>query len=171
MNYETGFLKTFFNQKLSGEITFFMIKGDNLIVNVPLQGLLNSGEISNSGIEMAINAEPMEKLSIMATYSYINMKNPVFATPEHHLYFNANYRFNKFQLSASIQQISNLDNDPSPLVNSENYTLINAKAMYRLTQNIKFFISGENLLNQNYQVNNYYSMPGTTFFSGINLTL
>lgn len=168
-NYETGISKSFLNRKINAEITVFAITGDNLIVNIPMQGFLNSGEISNKGIEMAVDAEPTKKLTLNATYSYINMKNPVFATPEHQLFFNAHYRLKKLQLIGSIQQIINLENDPSPIDNKENYTLVKAKAIYNFTKNLKLFISGENLLNQNYEVNRYYTMPGATVFSGINL--
>jgi len=121
INYETGISKTFFNQKMFAEITLFAITGSNLIINAgPPVGYLNSGEISNKGIELALNAEPTKSLKLNLTYSYINMENPVFATPEHHLFFNANYQFKKMLLTASIQQVSNLDNDPSPIVNTEN---------------------------------------------------
>ncbi|MDX1283805.1 MAG: TonB-dependent receptor, partial [Draconibacterium sp.] len=168
-NYETGISKTFFNQRMSAELTVFFVEGDNLIVNVgPPNGYLNSGEISNKGIELAVNAEPIENLNLNATYSYINMKNPVFATPEHHLFLNAHYRIKRLQLMASIQQVSNLDNDPSPRVNQESYTLLNAKAMYNLTRNLKLFVSGENLLDNSYEVNRFYTMPGVTVFSGLN---
>ncbi|NOR74877.1 MAG: TonB-dependent receptor, partial [Draconibacterium sp.] len=100
-NYETGISKTFFNQRMYAEITFFAINGDNLIINAgPPTGYLNSGEISNKGIELEINTEPVKNLKINATYSYINMKNPIFASPEHHLFFTANYRIKKLQLTA-----------------------------------------------------------------------
>ncbi len=168
VSYETGISKTFFNSKMSGELTLYAVNGDNLIINVPMQGLQNSGEVDNKGIEIAINAEPVKKLLLNATYSYINMKNPVFATPEHHLFFNAKYRFNKLQLMANIQQVSNLDNDPSPVVNLESYTLLNAKVTYNLTRGLKLFVSGENLTGANYQVNRYYTMPGATVFGGVN---
>ena len=168
ISYEMGVSKTFFKNKMSGELTLYAVNGDNLIINVPMQGLLNSGEVHNKGVEIAINAEPTDNLKLNATYSYINMENPVFATPEHHLFFNANYRIKKLQLMASIQQISNLDNDPTPKVNLESYTLLNAKVTYNLTKNFKLFVSGENLLGTNYQVNHYYTMPGTTVFAGIN---
>jgi iron complex outermembrane receptor protein len=170
MNYETGVSKNFFNRKMNAEITFFYIQGDNLIVNVgPPNGYLNSGEVANKGIEFALNAEPIENLKVGATYSYINMKSPVFATPEHHFFVNASYRIKKFLLTASLQQVSNLDNDPSPKVNLESYAVLNAKATYNLTRNVKLFVSGENLLNAKYEVNRYYTMPGATVFAGVNL--
>uniref|UniRef100_UPI0032179D6E TonB-dependent receptor n=1 Tax=uncultured Draconibacterium sp. TaxID=1573823 RepID=UPI0032179D6E len=171
-NYETGISKSFYDQRIHTELTLFMLKGDNLIVNSgPPNGWQNTGEVSNKGIEFAFTAEPAQNLGLNVTYSYINMENPVYATPEHHLFLNARYRLKKLQLSASLQQISNLDNDASPVVNLESYTLVNAKATYNLTRNIKVFISGKNLLDTNYEVNRYYSMPGATVFGGINLIL
>ena len=170
-NYETGLLKTFANNKLQAELTFFLVEGDNLIVNVgPPNGYLNSGEISNKGVEFALRAEPVENLSLDATYSYTDMKNPVFATPKHHLFLSAAYRLNKLQLLANLQQVSDLDNDPAPVVNTESYTLLNAKAMYQINRNLKVYVSGENLLDTGYEVNRYYTMPGTTVFAGINIT-
>jgi outer membrane cobalamin receptor len=170
ISYETGISKLFFNNKMSTELTVYSLSGDNLIVTVPNQGLQNSGEVNNKGIEVAINAEATKNLTLNATYSYIHMENPVYATPEHHIYLNANYRLNKLLLTANIQQISNLDNDPSPQENFENYTLLNAKASYNLLKNLSLYVSAENLLNQSYQVNRYYTMPGTTVFGGINFS-
>lgn len=168
-SYETGVSSLFFQNKLKAELTVYALNGENLIITVPLQGLQNSGKVENKGIEVAVEAEPIENLSLNATYSYINMKNPVYATPQQHFYFSAHYRMNKLQLMASLQQISNLDNDPLPVVNQVSYTLLNAKASYGLTKNLKLFVSGENLLGQDYQVNRHYTMPETTVFGGLNV--
>lgn len=168
-NYETGISKSFFKSKLHTELTLFLVEGDNLIVNVgPPNGFLNTGEISNKGVEIALTAEPINNLNINATYSYINMNHPVFATPEHHVFINAKYRLKKLQLMASIQQVSNLDNDATPAVNLESYTLLNSKITYNLNQNLKLFVSGKNLLSTKYQVNRYYTMPQATVFAGLN---
>lgn len=167
-NYETGISKTFFNQKMNAELTLFIVEGDNLIVNVgPPNGFQNTGKISNKGIEFALNAAPSKNLKVNMTYSYINMENPVYATPEHHLFLNANYRIKKLLLTANIQQVSNLDNDPTPVVNLESYTLLNAKAKYNFIPALSFYVSGENLLSTEYQTNRYYTMPEATIFAGL----
>ncbi len=169
-NYETGLL-TKLGKKVQAELTFFVVEGDNMIVNVgPPNGYLNTGKVSNKGLELAVNAEPLKNLGIQATYSYINMDQPVYATPEHHFFLNASYQISKLHLSASIQQISNLDNNPSPVgVNEESYTLVNAKAKYRFSKNLHLFVRGENLLGTSYEVNRYYTMPKATAFAGLNL--
>ncbi len=172
LNYETGISRTFLNKLMNVEITFFAVSGDNMITLVPVNGIpkyQNTGEISNKGIEVALNAAPTNKLTLNATYSYINMKNPVYATPQHHIYINAGYRISKFLFTGSIQQIIKLDNDATPVTNQVDYTLVQAKAICNITKHVKLFVSAENLLNQKYEVNRYYSMPGTTVFSGVNL--
>jgi len=56
------------------------------------------------------------------------------------------------------------------VVNKVSYTLLNAKVMYNFTKNIRVYMSGENLLNTDYEVNRYYTMPGFICFAGINFT-
>jgi iron complex outermembrane receptor protein len=167
ISYETGLTRWFFDHKMNAEITVYHLNGDNLIIMVPQKGLQNAGEVNNTGIELAVNAAPAKNLELNATCSYINMENPVYATPEHHLFLNATYNLKKWQLNANIQQISDLDNDASAVVNLESYTLLNAKISYNLLKRLNLYVSGENLLSQDYQVNRYYTMPGATVFGGV----
>lgn len=170
-NYETGILHTFAGNRMQAEVTLFAVNGDNLIVNAGTSGYLNTGEVKNKGVEMALRAEPVEKLSLAATYSYIHMEDPVFATPTHHLFLSAAYRFNKLHLMADFQQVSDLDNDSSLTVeNQVSYSLVNAKASYQINRYFKLYVSGKNLLDTDYAVNRYYPMPGTTVFAGLNVS-
>ncbi len=171
MNYETGIIHTINGSATNLEITFFLIEGDNLIVNVPLRGLLNSGEISNKGIEFSAGTRINKNLELNCAYSYINMKKPLFATPQHQLFLSPVFRRNKLILSASVQLVLNLDTDPSPDVSKESYTQLKAKASYHFGKYLQIFVSGENLLNQIYEINRYYPMPGTIVFTGLNLTI
>jgi outer membrane receptor protein involved in Fe transport len=169
INYETGISNYFFNRALNAEITFFTVSGDNLIIMVPMQGLRNAGEINNKGIEFQVQAQPTRNFRLESTYSYIHMENPVFATPKHHLFIHAHYTWNKVQFMGSLQQINGLDTDPMPAVSLENYSLLQAKVVYHINNNLKWHISGENLLNEKYEVNRYYTMPGATVFTGLNV--
>jgi iron complex outermembrane receptor protein len=168
MNYETGILQSFLNFMLNLELTGFIIKGNNLIVNVPLKGLQNVGEVSNKGIEFAANAYPLQNLAVTITYSYIDMKNPVYATPKHHLFSSIRYKWEKLSAMASVQYINQLDTDPSTKVYFQNYTLVNTKISYQIWKYAEVFTSAENLLNQKYETNRYYTMPGITTFGGDN---
>lgn len=170
-SYEVGILKTFSQRKIKTELTAFLLKGSNLIISVPMKGLQNAGDILNKGLEFSADAQPTNQLNIHTAYSYIHMKNPVYATPGHQLYISAGYRIKQTNFRLSIQKVANLDTDPSANVHLENYTLLNARIGYRFCRFAEAFINGENLLNQKYEQNRYYTMPGATFFGGINLSL
>ena len=171
MSYETGLLQSLFNQKLKLELSGYIVKGDNLIINVPMVGLQNAGKVFNKGIEFAANASLTENLGLNLTYSYINMESPVYATPKHHLFLSCNYRLKKLQLMSSIQYVNHLDTDPSAKVNFQNYTLFDSKISYQVCKYAELFISAENILNQKYENNLYYPMPGITVFGGIKFKL
>ena len=167
MSYETGLLQSFFNRKLSLELTGFIVKGDNLIVTVPLVGLQNAGEVYNKGIEFAANANLVNNLGLTLTYSYTDMETSVYATPKHHFFLSANYLLNKFRFISSIQYVNHLDTDPSAKASFQNYTLLSSKISYQVLKYAELFISAENIFNQKYENNRYYTMPGITVFGGI----
>jgi iron complex outermembrane recepter protein len=171
MSYETGLLQSFFSQKLKLELTGYIVKGDNMIITVPMQGLQNAGKVNNKGIEFAANANPVHDLGLNLTYSYINMESPVYATPKHHLFMSCDYRLNKWLFMASAEYVNNLDTDPSTKVSYQTYTLVNSKISYQAWKFAGFFISAENILNQKYENNRYYPMPGITVFGGIKMKL
>lgn len=170
ISYETSILQYLFNNKLNLELTAFMVDGDNMIINVPMLGLQNAGEVSNKGIEFAANAKPFRNLDLSITYSFINMKIPVYATPKHNLFSSCRYTWKKLSATASIQYINGLDSDPSVTkISFQNYTLLNTKLSYKLKKYAEIFASVENVLNQEYENVKYYTMPGTTVFGGLNL--
>ncbi|HPT31775.1 MAG TPA: TonB-dependent receptor, partial [Prolixibacteraceae bacterium] len=53
----------------------------------------------------------------------------------------------------------------------ESFSLINADLTYQITKWGSFFLSGENLLNQKYQMQYGYPMPGAMVFGGVNFKL
>ena len=171
MSYETGVSQSFLNGKLNAELTGYVADGDNLIVTGAMGNLYNTGIIRNKGIEVAINTSPVQNISVSLSYSYIHMKSPLFATPKHNLFIGGRYNLKKMSFTANIHQINDLDTDATAITKLESYTLLNAKMVYHVTSNLEIFASAENLLNQRFEINRYYPMPGTTSFVGLNLKL
>lgn len=167
-SYETGIAHNFLQNKLKVELTGYHVTGDNLIVTGAMGNLYNTGKINNKGLEVAITSSPVQPLELLLSYSYIHMDSPMFATPKHNLFLSGTYRFENFSLNCSFQQISDLNNDVSGKVNLISYSLLNAKAAYRVSKNVELTLSGENLLSQAYEPNRYYPMPLTTVFAGFN---
>lgn len=172
MNYETGILYTIPALRINLELTGFILSGDNMIITVPMQGLQNAGSVNNKGIELSGSASPSENLALNLTYSYTHMQKPVYATPRHNLFASVNYKYGKMQFMVSAQHINHLDSDPA--VNRElfeTYTLLNLKISYTPFKFGEIFLSAENLLNEKYATNIYYTMPGVTFFGGVKVRI
>ena len=170
-SYETGVAHNFLQNKLKIELTGYLVKGDNLIVTGAMGNLYNTGKINNKGLEMALNARPVRNVELLLSYSYINMERPLFATPKNNLFLSGTYRWEKLRFNCSFQQVSDLNNDATGLINLVSYSLLNTKVAWSLNSHLEFTLSGENLLGQKYEPNRYYPMPLTTFFAGINLQL
>jgi outer membrane cobalamin receptor len=177
-NYEFTIGQGFAHGRGQAELTVFKAEGDNLILVVPNPTPpppvknQNSGTFSHNGFEADIRYRIARRFNLNASYSYLNMDAPKVASPEHQLYIGGNYHLGKFDLAASIQHIGNLYTRVSPAdqLVKNSYTMLNSKVNYHLNRNFTFFVSGENLLNQEYQVQYGYPMPGITLSAGVNIS-
>ena len=50
-----------------------------------------------------------------------------------------------------------------------NYFLLNARLSVHPLKQMELFVAGNNLLNQQYEINYGYPMPGINFMGGVNL--
>ena len=99
------------------------------------------------------------------------MESPLFATPKHNLFIGGRYNWGKIGFSVNIHQINDLDTDATAVTRLESYTLVNSKIVWHMTTDLEIFANAENLLNQQYEINRYYPMPGTTLFGGLNFKI
>jgi len=178
-NYEFTVSQGFSNQRGLAEFSIFKAEGENLIMVVPNPTPpppfknQNTGTFSHSGFEVGVKYRIARKFNLQSSYSYLNMDAPKVASPEHQFHVGGNYLIGKFDLSAGIHYIGNLYTRVSPAdqMVKNSYTLLNSKVNYSFNKNITLFVSGENLLNQEYQMQYGYPMPGATLFAGINISL
>ncbi|MFO7932447.1 MAG: TonB-dependent receptor [Bacteroidales bacterium] len=176
INYELGWSQRWLKGRMRTELTGFRSDGSNLIVMVPPAPppppqFKNSGEFTNTGLEFAWNFRPEENWNLHANYTYIHMRNPLPATPEHNLFLSGRYRLDKWNFLLKLQNIFNLYNETSEGVQvlEKNYHLLGARIGYRATSFMDLFLTGNNLLDQDYQINSGYPMPGISVMGGINL--
>ena len=163
-NYETSFLKEFKNAHL--ELTAFYLRGNNLIVTGNMGRLYNGGSINNKGLELAAGCEPVENLHMLLTFSHIEMKTPVYATPRNHVYLSGMYQMGKFRFNTGLRYVEHL-NTAIGAESFQSYALLNAGIQYNLLPNLEFSLSGNNLLNQTYETIRYYTMPGINGSAGL----
>lgn len=180
MNYELSLSQYLFEYKLSFDVNFFYIKGDNSITSVVINDRplnINTGEIENYGLEIASHYRVSPNLRMSANYSFLHMEHKVIAAPEHKLYAGADYLKGKWGISSGIQYIGSLytsvPTQAAPVAETikDSFVLWNARGMYRSSEMVELFVRGENLLAQKYEVNLGYPMPRATVFGGIKLRL
>ena len=175
-NYEATLIQHFDQKKGEAELTVFLAEGENLITTVPNPTPpppvknQNSGSFSHKGIEFDISYRLNKNLNISGSYSYLNMDTPKVSAPKHQLFLGASYTVGKFDLSGHLHHIGGLYTSIEP-ESIQNYNQLNAKLNFRLNKHISLFLSGENLLDADYQVQYGYPMPGITIFTGANLSL
>jgi len=176
INYELGWTQYMLKSKMKTELTGFISSGNNMIVMVPAAPppppqYKNTGNFNNRGIEFSCDYQPTHNLKFNTNYTFIDMKTPLPATPGHNLYLSGTYQLTRLSFTLKLQNIFNLygEKDGKIVVVEDGYHLLGVRIGYKLNKYVNFFVNGENLLNQKYQINNGYPMPGITVFGGVNL--
>ena len=172
-NYELAFSQQLMNGRLQYGVNLFFIDGKNLIQTLPNpngSGMLNqnSGEIENAGVEVQAAYRIDRHWSVDGNYSYLHMKNPVIAAPEHKLYAGASFSQGRWNVSTGLQYIAELYTQTDPVV-TEDFVLWDLRATFRVNRWLDIWARGENLLAQKYEINAGYPMPRATVMTGINL--
>lgn len=171
-NYELAFSQRLLGGRLHYGLNLFYIDGKNLIMTLPNpngSGMLNqnSGKIGNAGVEAQVAYRINRLWSVDANYSYLHMKNPVVAAPEHKLYAGANFSKGRWDVSSGVQYIAGLYTAVGDNPQTENFVLWNVRGSFRATEWLSVWARGENLLAQRYEINAGYPMPKATFEGGV----
>lgn len=172
-NYELAFSQMLLDGRLNYGINIFYIDGKNLIMMLPNPngtGRLNqnSGEIDNVGTELQAAYRIDRSWSVDANYSYLHMKNPVIAAPEHKLYAGVAFARQKWTVSTGVQYVAGLYTTVNP-DRQEHFVLWNLRGQFNVNRWVGLWARGENLLAQRYEINAGYPMPKATVMAGINL--
>lgn len=168
MNYELSLLQLVPQYQLRFGLNLFYIKGSNIIQMDPGIGKWsNTGEVENKGVETEISWQAAADLQLSANYSYLNMAHPVVAAPEHKIYAGGSYTPGRWNLSTGVMIASNLYTSVGPQPTTEDFILWNVRTQYSFAKGPDLFLRAENLLNESYQINAGYPMPGRTLFGGI----
>lgn len=172
-NYELALSQRLMNGRLSYGVNIFYIDGKNMILLLPNpngSGMLNqnSGRIENYGIELQASWRIDSRWSVEGNYSWLGMKYPVEAAPEHKLYLGAAFSHGRWNVSTGIQYIAGLYTSTDPET-TENFVLWNLRMTFRVAKWLDIWARGENLLAQRYQINAGYPMPKATVMAGVNV--
>lgn len=176
-NYELAFSQRLLDGRFTYGVNVFYIDGKNLIVTVPREGTtplnMNTGEIDNTGVETQLAYRINTAWSVDANYSFLHMKKPVLAAPEHKLYAGANFTKGRWSVSTGVQYVAGLYT--SIITNgrgteiTEDFILWNLRGQFQVSKWFDIWARGENLLAQNYEINVGYPMPRATVMAGVNI--
>jgi iron complex outermembrane receptor protein len=176
MNYELSWLQSFFNKKLDIELTAYKVTGNNLIQVVgqfPNVKRQNVGTFDNQGIEFSAKYKINRSIFLHANYSYLDLAKAVVAAPRQQLNISANFTHKIWNLNINTQYIEKLytlipANPALSAAIQPDYLLLNARLSCQPIKNLQIFVMGNNLLNQQYEINYGYPMPGINMNAGFN---
>jgi len=171
-NYEIGWMQSLINNKLNLEVNAYYINAENLIqvVGGPIPTRQNTGAVSNYGLEFSGKYAVLKNLFVHANYSYLHTSTRILAAPTHQANISANYRYKIWSANVAVQHIEGLYTSMSPASASQNYTLVNLRLAAQPLKHLEVFAMGNNLLNQQYEINDGYPMPRINVLGGIKLS-
>lgn len=171
VNYEISYNQRLINNKMNYNLNLFLIDGDNLIQTIMVNGKpinKNTGKVNNWGLEATLNYHINHNLQISSNYSFLHMKYPVVAAPQHKWNLQGIYKRKHWSSTADVMLVKGLYTDIAS-AHKENYIMLNLSADYNVNKAVKVFVKAENLLSQKYEINKGYPMPKTTVFTGIDV--
>lgn len=157
--WDVGIDQALFNGRLSFDLTYFdqtisdLIQTQgNTVVNLP-------GESDIHGIELGISAQPFDGLTTRASFTWQDAEGPdgeeLIRRPEFLGSLDVDYVFYDGKASAGFSVIYNgaQNDDPywSPIVELDDFVLVNIRAGYRVTENAELYGRIENLFDEEYE--------------------
>lgn len=169
-NYEFSYRQHFSENNITLGLNAFYLHAQNNIETRMIDGTpknVNTGEMKNAGAEAEFMVEIVKGLNLNANYSYLFMKYPTIAAPEHKLNLSLNYHHERFAVGTSLQAIFGLYKQVGENPLKEDFVLWNAHASYRIWKGLWAQLRAENLLAQEYEINLGFPLPKTTIIGGL----
>lgn len=169
MNYEVT-IDHRFSRYLNADITGYFAQGRNIIQTLNGKNN-NTGRFRNKGLELSVTSQPIDKLWLRASYSYMySSLKELTAAPKNQYLIGANWQpLPRFNIDVELKGVGGLY--VANEVARQNYALLNLGFTYNVTSHIDLFGHFDNLTDADYMINNGYKMPGITCLGGFRLKL
>ena len=179
-SFDVGVEQTLLDGRLVADLPYFQLDTDNLIdysyasfsyVQLP-------GVTKRRGVEASLVWQAAPWLDLEAAYTFTRTKQPDGLErpriPAHDIALSATVRpAEKWEITGTARAVLDTTDRISPSwgtfvdVDLDNYVLVDARVAYKWNEDTEFYMRGENLLNQKYQVVKGYGMPGIGVFAGV----
>ncbi len=172
-SYEIAFSQRM--KRVNYGINLFYIDGKNRIQTVMEQGRphnVNTGRIENWGAECEVSLTVGRSWSLTTNYSFLHMRFPLLAAPEHKLNLGAAFSRGIWSLQTGVQYVAGLYTElasATSAARTEEFMLWNLRTSVILSRHLSLWLRGENLLGSRYEINAGFPMPKATVMGGIEL--
>lgn len=164
-NYEIAWRQGLCDGAINYGLNLFLMEGDNMIMTVAGKNV-NSGKFLNRGAELEASWRINSHWRLNTNHTLLHMDTPIAGSPKYKGYLGAEMRYGKWNATAGVMQVDQMQGVEKPA-----FTLVNATLGYQLCNNIRLWVKGDNLLSRKYEYISGYPMPGATFMGGVNLRI
>lgn len=171
VSFDAGVEQAFLGGRFVADVTYFRLTVDDLIDYDFSTSKYNqvSGTTRSQGVEASFTYAATDWLDLGGSYTYTDSRKPdgsrSVLVPKHAVVLSANARpAEKWTVGADLKFVADTVDSVGKL---GDYTLLNAKVAYQLTDTTEVYLRGENLLNEHYQTVRGYGTPGISAFAGI----
>lgn len=175
INYELSYIYNSRGGRLRAEIAAYISDGSNIIETEFVNGIpvknFNSGAFVNKGVEAGVSYALSARLRLSANYSYVHASKAMLAAPRHLGNITGDYTIGKFNIMANLQYAGDLYTRVGAAPEKESFALLGSTVTFRPYKLLDIFVRANNILDQNYQMNYGYPMPGISVTGGIRITL
>ncbi len=147
-SYEIG--TEFKNDDFVFNVTGFVMKGDNLIQKVP--PLKNVGEYEFKGVELYLSYFFNKFVDAQAGYTYFDAGEHTQGRPQDKIDLNVNFNISRWSLALNGMYVGNYYAKDEKQDRLDDFAVVSAKLSFAVNDNIKLFVDGENLTNQEYEI-------------------
>lgn len=177
LGFDVGVEQTALGGRVTGDVTFFYNKIDNLILGFGSTAVNQDGSSRIKGIEVAGKATILDGLSLDASYTWMVAEDAddtlLVRRPRHMASLNLHYAFlerQRARIDIGLRYTGDqrdIDFGTFNRVTLDDYLLLDIAAAYRASDTVEFFLRGENLLDQQYEEVFSYGTPGIGAFAGM----
>ncbi len=171
-NFEAGVDRRL-SDELSIDLAAYYMDGQNIIEKAtnpnppPMYKFVNSGDFTFKGAELGIRFDREKGPYGKLYYSYMDPGEKTAGRPRDRLNLILGYRMERTSLLLSSRYVTGLyaqDNSEDKL---PDYFVADAKLTFKLNHNFDLFVSAENVLDKDYEIEKGYPMPGRNFSAGV----
>ena len=183
--FDIGVEQPFLDGRVVLDVTYFQADLEDEIVTVfdPATAFLTvdsqAGRSERQGVEVSLEAELGEGLSLDAAYTYLDAEDPdgliEIRRPRHVASLGLDQRFLDERANVGITVRYNGQQEDSEFVSTtpesrielDPYTLVDVYGGYRITDQVEAFARIENLLDQDYEEVFSFTSPGIGAYAGL----